>query len=210
MADYATWSLNHSVRTGVSMICLAVHTAEGATTAASLANCLAKPINQVSYRDVCDDSTTIQGVAYARKPGPCLGAALGRIRCAAGFAAPQHMAAAQGNAQPDRPLAREVGPGTRHSPRPHRTTSREPRPCVIRIGTTGSVPVTVPTQMPGPNFPWDNVIDKARQTASRGSNRIGDDLMSQGTWDPCTKDSNSNIIPKWGYLYARRQGQRPR
>jgi hypothetical protein len=64
--------------------------------------------------------------------------------------------------------------------------------------------------MPGPNFPWDYVIDKARQTASRGSNRIGDDLMSQGTWDPCTKDSNSNIIPKWGYLYARRQGQRPR
>lgn len=26
--------------------------------------------------------------------------------------------------------------------------------------------------------------------------------MSQGTWDPCTKDSNGNIIPKRGYLCA--------
>lgn len=43
MADYAKWSPNHSGRSGASVIWLAVHTAEGATTAASLANYLANP-----------------------------------------------------------------------------------------------------------------------------------------------------------------------
>lgn len=64
MADYAKWSPHHSGRGGASVIWLAVHTAEGATTADSLANYLANPKNKVSYHVVCDDSTTIQCVDY--------------------------------------------------------------------------------------------------------------------------------------------------
>jgi len=43
---------------------------------------------------------------------------------------------------------------------------------------------------PGPNFPWDYVINKARQIAGI---QTGDELMSQGTWGPC-KDGSGNAV----------------
>jgi hypothetical protein len=88
MADYAKWSPSHSGRSGAPVIWLAIHTAEGTTTAESLANYLANPNSKVSYHDVCDDSTTIQCVDYDEGAWVMLG---GNSRsdqiCCTGFAA---------------------------------------------------------------------------------------------------------------------------
>jgi len=192
MADYAGWSPNHAGRGGDSVIWLAVHTAEGATTAASLANYLANPTNQGSYHDVCDDSTTIQCVDYAEEAWAMLG---GNPRsdqvCCTGFAAWSTSTWLSHQGMLDR-IARWLAQRARVRgiPLDHigPTGVADRAPGVIghwdyTIGAHDGTHTD-----PGPNFPWDYVITKARQ-----HNRTGDDLMSQGTWDPCTKDSNGNI-----------------
>jgi hypothetical protein len=67
MADWTQLSPSHSSRNGAQVRLLAIHTAEGATTAAGLANYLANPDNQVSYHDVADDSNGVQCVEYVDK-----------------------------------------------------------------------------------------------------------------------------------------------
>lgn len=206
MADHVVWSPNHSGRGGASVIWLAVHTAEGATTAASLASYLANPNNQVSYHDVCDDSTTIQCVDYAEEAWAMLdGNSRSDQVCCTGFAAWSRDTWLLHKGMLDR-IARWLAERARVRgiPLDHIGSAgvANRAPGVIGHGdyTIGARDGTHTD--PGPNFPWDYVIDKARQAAGLGGTRTGDDLMSQGTWDPCTRDSSGNIIPKRGYLCA--------
>jgi hypothetical protein len=204
MADYAKWSPSHSGRSGASVIWLAVHTAEGATTAESLANYLANPNNEVSYHAVCDDVATIQCVDYAEEAWAMLGGnPCSDQICCTGFAAWSRDTWLSHQGMLDRiarwlaERARERGIPLDHIG-PAGVANRTPGVIGHWDYTLGAHDGTHTD--PGPNFPWDYVITKARQ--SDGHVRTGENLMSQGTWEPCTKDSNGNIIPKRGYLCA--------
>jgi hypothetical protein len=65
MADWTQLSPSHESRGGAQVRSLIVHTAEGSTTAASLANFLCNPANQVSYHDVADDANSVHVVDYS-------------------------------------------------------------------------------------------------------------------------------------------------
>lgn len=205
MADYAKWSPNHSGRGGASVIWLAVHTAEGATTADSLANYLANPKNQVSYHVVCDDSTTIQCVDYDEGAWAMLG---GNSRsdqiCCTGFAAWSRATWLSHQGMLDR-IARWLA--ERAQARGILLDHIGSAGVANRAsGVIGHGDYTIGAHDgthtdPGPNFPWDFVINKAR-LFHHGDNLTGDELMSQGTWDPCTKDGSGKIVPKRSYLCA--------
>jgi hypothetical protein len=204
MADRAIWSPNHSERGDASVIWLAVHTAEGAITAASLANFLANPANAVSYHDVCDDFTTIQCVDYAEEAWAMLG---GNPRsdqiCCTGFAAWSRDTWLSHPGMLDR-IARWLAERARVRGIPLNHIGQI-GVSTHASGVIGHVDYTLGAHDgthtdPGPNFPWDYVITKARHLA--GPAQIGDELMSQGTWESCTKDSNGGIIAKRGYLCA--------
>jgi len=152
------------------VIWLAVHTAEGATTADSLANFLANPTNQVSYNTVCDDTTTIQIVPYEQEAWAMLG---GNPRadqiCCTGFAAwsrdtwMAHRGMLDRIAQwlAHRAHARGI-PLTHIGPQGVANRSK---------GVIGHYDYTIGAQDgthtdPGPNFPWDYVIATAVASAT--------------------------------------------
>jgi hypothetical protein len=204
MADYAIWSPNHSGRGGTSVIWLAVHTAEGATTATSLANYLANAANQVSYHDVCDDTTTIQCVNYNEEAWAMLGGNPWADQiCCTGFAAWSRDTWLSHPGMLER-IARWLAERSRARgiPLDHIGPAGVSTHASGVIGhwdyTLGAHDGTHTD--PGLNFPWDYVITKARHIV--GPTQTGDELMSQGTWEHCTKDSNGAIIAKRGYLCA--------
>jgi hypothetical protein len=204
MADDTIWSPNHSGRGGASVIWLAVHTAEGATTAVSLAHYLANPVNQVSYHAVCDDSTTIQCVDYDQEAWAMLG---GNPRadqiCCTGFAAWSRDTWLSHPGMLER-IARWLAERARVRgiPLDHIGPAGVSTQASGVIGhwdyTLGAHDGTHTD--PGPNFPWDYIITTARHFAGRI--QTGDTLMSQGTWESCTQDSHGTIIAKRGYLCA--------
>jgi hypothetical protein len=171
MAELVKLSPNRSSRNDTSVTWLAVHTAEGATTAESLANYLADPAKQVSYHTVCDDNTTIQCVPFADEAWAMLG---GNPRadqiCCTGFAAWSRDTWMAHRGMLDRiaywlaarakargiPISHigAVGVAQRSS------------------GVIGHYDYTVGANDgthtdPGPNFPWDYVINKALAVASQ-------------------------------------------
>jgi hypothetical protein len=154
--------------------------------------------------EICDDFTTIQCVDYAQAAWAMLG---GNPRfdqiCCTGFAAWSRDTWLSHTGMLDR-IAQWLAEhaGVRSIPLDHigppGVTNHAPGVIGHWDYTRGAHDGTHTD--PGPNFPWDYVITKARHIA--GLTRTGDELMSQGTWAPCTKDNSGNIIPKRGYLCA--------
>lgn len=197
MADSAHWSPNCDSRDGTPVIWLAVHTAEGATTAASLANFLADPNSQVSYHAVCDDDTTIQCVDYGSEAWAMLG---GNCRsdqiCCTGFAAWSTDEWMSHQSMLDRIAAWLAERATtRGTPLSH---IGAPGVSARNRGVIGHHDYTIGAvdgshTDPGPNFPWNHVINRARAMVAPGATRDKDrDTMESLPATTMPKDPNSD------------------
>jgi hypothetical protein len=199
VADSTHWSPNCDSRDGTPVIWLAVHTAEGATTAASLSNFLADPNSQVSYHAVCDDDTTIQCVDYDSEAWAMLG---GNCRsdqiCCTGFAAWSTVEWMSHQGMLDRIAAWLVErSAARGAPLSHigpdGVSSRAKGIIGHHDYTIGAADGSHTD--PGPNFPWDYVINRARALAAIGT-ACGRELNAMESLPATAPPKDPNSDPK--------------
>lgn len=199
MADSAHWSPNCDSRDDTPVIWLAVHTAQGSTTAVSLANFLADPNNQVSYHAVCDDNTTIQCVDYNSEAWAMLG---GNPRsdqiCCTGFVAWSTEEWMSHQSMLDRIAAWLVERAAARSvPLIHIGSAGV---SAHSRGVIGHYDYTVGAREgdhtdPGPNFPWDYVINRARSLAATSAPR-GKELNAMEPLPATATPKDPNTNPK--------------
>lgn len=172
MAEWTVPSPNHSGRGDAEVIWLVVHTAEGATTAAGLANFLSQASSGVSYHDVVDDGNTIHCVDYDQKSWSARNAnPYSDHVCCVGFAAWSRGAwlAHPGMLENiARWLARRSA--ARAIPLDHigaAGVAARARGVIGHVDYTNGAHDGTHTD-PGPAFPWDTVIARARDLAGGG------------------------------------------
>lgn len=176
-------SPNHSGRGGAGVIWLIVHTAEGSTTARSLANYLAQSGSQVSYHDVVDDAETIHCVDYDQESWSALGANPRSDQvCCTGFVRWSRAEWLAHGGMLDN-LARWLAARSKARGIPlvyigADGVSRRAKGVIGHWDYTRGARDGTHTD-PGPNFPWDVVMSHAQQFAGTGPTPPEDTVTPQ-------------------------------
>lgn len=167
MADWTQLSPSSSSRNGATVRLLAVHTAEGSTTAAGLANYLADPDHEVSYHDVADDGNGVHCVDYDLKCWALrTGNPVSDNFCITGFAAWQRVTWLAHTGMLERTAQWLAARAQARMIPLVKLSSADV--AADKAGVIGHVNWTEGKRDgshtdPGPNFPWDVVIARSRE-----------------------------------------------